>query len=278
MLKGFVVLAIILASLILPARATSIREFPQQVWDRPTQLVSLADRDLSPQELGQEAFRASERGDFATAEVYWTKILADYPENAAAWSNRGITRASQGKLEDAIADYDRAIALTPLVTDPYLNRGAALEALGQFEDAIADYNRILKIDPGDAQAYNNRGNAKMGLADWQGAIADYQTCTEIAPNFAFAFAGKALATYQVGDTEAAIQLMRNVNRKYPQFADMRAALSAALWASGKQGEAESNWVAAVGLDSRYRDISWVKNFRRWPPAMLDALQNFLDLS
>lgn len=33
--------------------------------------------------------------------------------------------------------------------------------------------------------------------------------------------------------------------------------------NGKQGEAESNWVAAYGLDGRYKDINWVKNIRRW---------------
>jgi hypothetical protein len=72
--------------------------------------------------------------------------------------------------------------------------------------------------------------------------------------------------------------MRNLNRKYPQFADMRAALSAALWVAGKQGEAESNWVAAVGLDSRYKDMDWVKNIRRWPPTITEALERFLNLS
>ena len=44
-----------------------------------------------------------------------------------------------------------------------------------------------------------------------------------------------------------IRNMRNIVRKYPNFADMRAALTAAYWEQGKKGEAESNWVAAVGL-------------------------------
>ena len=71
--------------------------------------------------------------------------------------------------------------------------------------------------------------------------------------------------------------MGNIVRKYPQFADMRAALTAVLWAEGKAGEAESNWVAVMGLDGRYQDIDWVRNVRRWPPAMVDALEQFLNL-
>jgi hypothetical protein len=72
--------------------------------------------------------------------------------------------------------------------------------------------------------------------------------------------------------------MRNIVRKYPTFADMRAALTAALWAQGKQEEAESNWVSVVELDRRYKDINWVKTVRRWTPEMVAALEKFLKLA
>ncbi|NET60783.1 MAG: hypothetical protein F6K47_33010, partial [Symploca sp. SIO2E6] len=64
-------------------------------------------------------------------------------------------------------------------------------------------------------------------------------------------------------------------RQYPQFPDVRAALTAALWAEGKRGEAQSNWVAVIGLDQRYQDLDWVSNIRRWPPLMVEALREFL---
>lgn len=228
-------------------------------------------------ELAQRALDANESGDFVTAEKYWTQLIEQFPTNPAIWSNRGNSRASQNKLPGAIADYNKAMELAPDATDPYLNRGAALEALGRWEEAIADYNHLLDLNPNDAMAYNNRGNAEAGLGRWEAAIADYQKACELAPNFAFARANYAIALYQIGQTEEAIRTMRNIIRKYPQFPDVRAALTAALWMQGDRGEAESNWVAAVGLDSRYKDLNWVKNMRRWPPAMVDALEKFLRL-
>ena len=87
-----------------------------------------------------------------------------------------------------------------------------------------------------------------------------------------------MALYQAGQTEEATRTMRNLVRKYPKFADMRAALTAALWVQGKRGEAESQWVSAVGLDSRYKDAEWVATVRRWPPAMVAALEKFLSLN
>ena len=227
--------------------------------------------------LGDKAFAATNTGDFKTAESYWTQIIDRFPENPAAWSNRGNSRVSQNNLEGAIADFNKASELAPNAPDPYINRGTALEGLGKWEEAIADYNRALALDPKDPLALNNRGNAETGLGQWEQAIADFKQAADLAPNYAFARANYALALYQVGQTSEALRTMRNLVRKYPQFADMRAALTAALWVQGNHGEAESQWVSAVGLDSRYKDLEWVKNTRRWCPAMVAALEKFLTI-
>jgi len=137
---------------------------------------------------------------------------------------------------------------------------------------------VLDLNPEDAMAYNNRGNAKAGKGDYTAAITDYEEASSLNPNFAIARSNAALSHYQVGDEKEAIDETRNLVRKYPNFPDVRAALTAMLWAQGKEGEAESNWVAVVGSDSRYRDIEWLEKVRRWPPRMVEALDNFLSLN
>lgn len=242
--------------------------------------IAVADQALSNEQLDalfDQALEATNVGDFATAETYWSQLLEQQPTNPALWSNRGNARVSQNKLDSAIADYNNAIEIAPDQPDPYLNRGVAQEGLGHWEDAIADYNHVLEIDDQDPVAYNNLGNANAGLGNWDIAVEDYQHAAEIAPDFAFARANYALALYQVDQTKEAIRTMKNLVRKYPQFADMRAALTAALWAEGRSGEAESNWASAVGLDRRYRDLEWVTQVRRWPPKITNALDKFLAL-
>ena len=228
-------------------------------------------------ELKQKAFAASRAGLFPQAEDYWSQLIEYLPDEAALWSNRGNVRVSQNKLTEALADYDQAIQLAPEQPDPYLNRGAALEGLGRWEDAIADYTQVLRLDPKDAPAYNNRGNANAGLAQWEAALTDYQKAAELDPKFAFARVNAALVEFQLGNTKEAIREFRSLTRRYPNFADARAALTAALWSEGQAGAAESNWVAVTGLDGRYKDLDWVKGVRRWPPAMVDALDSFLNL-
>jgi tetratricopeptide (TPR) repeat protein len=228
--------------------------------------------------LRQKAFMASQTGQFVEAEQYWTKLIEYLPEEAALWSNRGNVRVSQNRMEEAIADYNQAISLAPNQPDPYLNRGTALEGLGRWQAAIADYTKVLGLNPKDAGAYNNRGNAKAGLGQWEAALTDYQQAIDIDAQFALARINAALAEYQLDHRQSAIRQFRNLTLRYPNFADARAALTAALWIAGQPGEAESNWVAVVGLDPRYKDLNWVSQVRRWPPAMVGALEKFLSLS
>lgn len=249
----------------------------------PTALAEGELRQLTPErfqaleQLADRAVQAARNGQFAEAEEALSEAIEALPSNPALWSNRGNVRASQNKLDAALSDFDRAIEIAPDLPDAYLNRGTVYEALGRWDDALADYNRVLEMAPEEAAAYNNRGNAKAGLGRWKEALADYAKARDLTPNFALARANYALALYQTEQIAPAVSEMRKLVRRYPQFADMRAALTAVLWATGKRGEAESNWVATYGLDRRYGDIEWVENVRRWPPRMVEALENFLNL-
>jgi tetratricopeptide (TPR) repeat protein len=57
--------------------------------------------------------------------------------------------------------------------DDYYNRGTASIRKGDLDEAIADYNKAIELNPNDADAYDNRGKARKGKGDAQGAIADY---------------------------------------------------------------------------------------------------------
>jgi Flp pilus assembly protein TadD len=58
---------------------------------------------------------------------------------------------------------------------------------------------------------------------------------------------RCVALFAAGDVSTAMREMRAVLRKYPDFPDTRAALTAALWSIGKEGEAKTNWYVARSL-------------------------------
>ncbi len=270
--RWLVSILLIFSCWICPSSVELIHAAPMGVDLSSSQQINQGEK------TAKKAFKAAKQGNFAKAEDYWTELVRQFPDNPAVWSNRGNVRVGQYKLTEAISDFDRSIEIAPEYPDAYLNRGIAYEGKRLWDKAIADYNHVLAITPQDPVALNNRGNAKAGQENWHNALEDYQKAADSAPNFPLARGNAALVLYQLGDRTEAIRSMRNLVRKYPMYADMRAALAATLWVEGKQGEAESNWVAAVGLDSRYQDLEWIEDIRRWPPEMVKALEKFLNLA
>lgn len=64
----------------------------------------------------------------------------------------------QGRFEEAIQDYTRAVALNPRHCRAFYNRAFSYDRLQQFEAAIADYSRALEIEPTNATAFHNRAS------------------------------------------------------------------------------------------------------------------------
>ena len=230
-----------------------------------------------PEYLFEKALQESKDGNFIEAEKIWSSYLKQYPDDAAALSNRGNIRLALGDPEGAITDQTHAIKMSPEDSDPYLNRGIAEEALGLWEDAKNDYNYVLKKNPKDVSALYNLGNVMGSMDNWVEAKSLFSQAVLSNNAIAMARSSEALAIYQLGDLELAEKKIRLLITKYPLFADARAALSALLWKKGFTGEAESNWAAAAGLDIRYREKDWLLNIRRWPPKPTNDLIAFLAL-
>ena len=118
------------------------------------------------------------------------------PQNADAYSSRGVAYRELKEYQRAIADYDRAIALNQQDANTYYNRGNAYRELKEYRKAIADYDRAIALNPQYANAYNNRGYAYHNLKEYGRAIADFDRALAIDPNVANAKNNRAI-TYRM---------------------------------------------------------------------------------
>jgi len=227
--------------------------------------------------LFREALNFSSEGQFNNALDKWNAYLETYPDDPAALSNRGNVKLVVGDPKGSIVDQNRAIELNPGELDPYINRGIANESLGLWLQAKEDYLYVISKDNENFSALYNLANVEGSLNDWEKARSLFNQAAQYNPGFAMARSSEALANYQLGDFEASEKELRKLIRRYPTFADARAALTALQWSKGKSGEAESNWIAAVELDSRYAQKDWLLEVRRWPPAPVDDLMKFISI-
>ena len=67
--------------------------------------------------------------------------------------------------------------------EKHFRQGNEYDSQGKYEQAIDSYQKAIEIDPTDFMAYYNRGNAKAGLKDYSGAITDYNKAVEINPRY-----------------------------------------------------------------------------------------------
>ena len=95
--------------------------------------------------------------------------------DAAYFVRFGDYRLDACDYADAIAYYDRAIALAPDDADAYHNRGVTKAEQGDYAGAIFDYDRVIALDPDNVAVYDDRAVAKAAQGNHAGAIADYGT-------------------------------------------------------------------------------------------------------
>jgi len=78
----------------------------------------------------------------------YEKALSLAPNNAEVRTDLGIMYRRANRPEDAVREFDRAIAINPQLENPYFNKGIVLlHDLNDRESAIQAWEALLKINP-----------------------------------------------------------------------------------------------------------------------------------
>ncbi len=185
---------------------------------------------MGPHELGEGLHNIAKVVNWAgkhddAARVAERALAVDSTGLEAIWSSLfvGAARERQGREDEAIVHYRRAVRLdsnNPL-SRQYL--GAALERKGEFAAAAREFRQILDWDPGDpdAQAHLNGLKSKLEAS----AVT----------------AESAGMTVSLPDLNAAVQ-------KEPNRADLRTLLGTSQLRIGKASEATQNFKRALELN------------------------------
>jgi len=88
-------------------------------------------------------------GQLEEAESHYRKALAGKPI-AETHNGLGFVLARQGRTDDAVAEFRKAIDVNPTFTPAYNNLAEALATQGRLEDAAAYYRRSLAEKPSAA--------------------------------------------------------------------------------------------------------------------------------
>ena len=123
---------------------------------------------------------------YEEAIASYDKVLAIDPNHTRALNNKGLVLYNLGQHEEAITYYDQALAIEPNFAD-------ALNNKGQSKQAIDYYDQALTMEPNDTTILNNKGVSLASLGQHEEAIASYDKVLAIDPNHVKALNNKANA-------------------------------------------------------------------------------------
>jgi tetratricopeptide (TPR) repeat protein len=138
-------------------------------------------------------------------------------DSAYVWYNRGNGYYAEGRYEEAIMAYNKAIELNP-DTHIWYNIGNAALFLGKYDTAIEAYNNAIEIDPSFSDALNNKGEALRLQGNYIEAINAYDRAIELDPLNSYIWSNSGLALYYLGKYDNAIEAFNESLRLHPQFA------------------------------------------------------------
>ena len=109
------------------------------------------------------------------------------PPDASAIYERGLVFMEQGRIEEAIGEFDQAIVQDANFGKAYLQRGLALKKQGEVERSLEDFSRAIDILPEEADlasAYYHRSIARANIGEWEESYADLDKATMLNPQLA----------------------------------------------------------------------------------------------
>ncbi|MBT3553497.1 MAG: tetratricopeptide repeat protein [Rhodospirillaceae bacterium] len=104
---------------------------------------------------GEQIFNAAIEqqlgGNLGEAERLYKIFLADHPERDDAHFGYGLLCLGDGRKEDAVRNFERALFLSPGNVDYWANLATANFSMGRIADAQYAHLRALRIEPGNTE-------------------------------------------------------------------------------------------------------------------------------
>jgi len=102
-------------------------------------------------------------------------------DEAIRRNNYGAELLKQGKLVEAITEFQRAVELDPSYVAAQRNLGYAYDRQGKVEEAVAAYRKAIELEPGDAVTRNNLGVLYDKKGMYGEAVGEFEKALQIDP-------------------------------------------------------------------------------------------------
>ncbi len=162
--------------------------------------------------------------------------------------DRGLARLEAGQWEEAVLEFDRAIALESGYASAYVNRGVALQKAGKFALAAESYHRALQLEPASLPALKNLADLLLEEGKPEEAFSLYRRALSTGPEHSAIAVDLARALAGEGKTAEAIGVYLDILRARPDSPSARLGLGNLLLEGGDTHAALQEYRAALKVN------------------------------
>ena len=141
-------------------------------------------------------------------KTLWTHTLDCTSHSCVAHNNLGFALMAEGRSDEAMAHWRRAVEIDPDFAEADHNLGLAAASHGHFDEAVSLYRKALKTGPDNARIHNNLGVALYTLGLPEEAIAEYRKALELEADFTEAHCNLGNALAAAGELDQASRIIR----------------------------------------------------------------------
>jgi tetratricopeptide (TPR) repeat protein len=180
-------------------------------------------------------------------KTLWEYVIAAEPQSSIAHYNLGRIYENDGRLDDGIKYYRRAVTINPTNADAHYNLARLLAKQDMQAQAIDHYSRALAVRPNDADAHNNLGLLLARRGEFEPALAEFKKAIHFDPKYGKAFFNMGRIFAQRNELDKAVENYRQALTLNPNEIEILLGLGDALVRQGQAAEAEAYLQRAVTL-------------------------------
>jgi len=177
------------------------------------------------------------KGELDTAIADWKKALAMSPDEPKALYNLGVALAGVNRYEEALAPLRQALELKPTDARTHATLGVALLRLKQPDQALEQLQKAVELNPMDAKAQSTLGSVLAEQGKIQEAIPHFGKALELDPNDADTQNNIGIALVRAGRADAAVPYLEKALAADPNAPELHGNLGLILSRQGRFDEA-----------------------------------------
>jgi tetratricopeptide (TPR) repeat protein len=169
---------------------------------------------LSNSEVAQ-GDRLVKQGRHQEALRHYERAIRMVRRPSYAWTSRGVAMKYLGRLDEALRCHENAIRLDPTNEVAWCNLGTVYFKKGELGKAIECYDKAIQLRPKYAIAWNNKGVVLSRMNQFQEADRCHAKATTLRPEYVAAWLNRGEVLARLGAREEAqrcLEKARSISR------------------------------------------------------------------